>query len=89
MIYLIIGLIILFVSAEMASFVFKIHSNIFYRVFHFVGGALTYLFFLNLTQNRLLSLGLVLAIGILWEIHEWILLMDILGALLFYVVELV
>lgn len=110
MIYLIIGLIILFVSVEICAFVFKIHSDRFYRVFHFAGGALTYLLFLNLTQNRLVSLGLVLVIGVLWEIHERILwkfflkksvykpggrdtkddlLMDILGALLFYVIEII
>lgn len=110
MIYILIGLIILFISAEVASFVYKIYFDKFYVVFHFVGGSLTYLLFLNLTKNRLLSLGLVLTIGILWEIYEWLLwkfflrkrqfkpggkdtkndlLMDILGALLFYVIEVI
>lgn len=110
MVYIIVGLIILFVFAEASSFVFRIHSDKFYRVFHFAGGVLTYLLFSNLTQNKLLSLVLVFVIGVLWEIHEWILwkfflkkkmykpggrdtkddlLMDILGALLLYVVETV
>ena len=109
MVYIVAGLVILFLAAELACFVFNIHSNIFYRVFHFAGGALIYLLFLNLTEDRLLSLGLVILIGVLWEIHEWILwkfvlkkrlykpggrdtkddmLMDILGASLFYVIEI-
>ena len=104
------GMAALFVAAEVCSFVFKIHAEKFYRIFHFAGGALTYLLFLNLTQNRLLSLGLVFGTGVLWEIHEWVLwkfflkkkvykpggrdtkddlLMDVLGALLFYIIDVV
>ena len=103
------GLLILLLVAETASFVFKVHSQRFYVAFHLVGGALVYLFFLILTQNKFFSLGLVLTIGLLWEFHEWVLwkfflkkrvykpgggdtrndlLMDLLGALSIYVIQI-
>jgi hypothetical protein len=62
-----------YVMAEVSNFVFKIYSNNYYSVFHFVGGALTYLLLLSITQNSILSLVGVLIVGILWEIHEWLL----------------
>ena len=104
-----VGMIILLITAEVMSHYFKIHSDKFYVIFHFAGGALSFLLFLNLFNNKLLAFFLVLVIGILWEIHEWILwklsiktklykpkskdticdlVMDISGALIFYVIEI-
>jgi|SRR3989344_3538792 len=71
--YILFALFVLLATAEVSAFIFKIYNNRFYRIFHFIGGALVYLLFFNLTQNRLLSLVLVLVVGILWEIHEWVL----------------
>lgn len=68
-----ISLLGLFVTAEAASFIFKVHSQRFYVVFHLAGGALVYLLFWNLIQNPFLSLFLVFVVGVLWEIHEWLL----------------
>lgn len=107
---LLVSLFLLFILSEAMGFVAKIRSNKFFTVFHFAGGGLAYLLFLNLTKNNLLSLLLVVVVGILWEIHEWILwkfflkkriyrpggadtkedlLMDLLGALVFYVIEII
>jgi hypothetical protein len=66
-------MLLVYVVAEVSSFVFKIYINSYYSVFHFVGGGLTYLLLLSITKNSILSLVGVLVVGILWEIHEWIL----------------
>lgn len=66
-------MLLIYVIAEVSSFVFKIYTNSYYSVFHFVGGGLTYLLFLSITRNVILSLVGVLIVGILWEIHELIL----------------
>lgn len=105
-----LGMFALYVLAQACAYIYKIHSDKFYIIFHFAGGTLTYLFFLGLTKNGLLSLGLVVAVGIIWEIHEWLLwkyflkkkiykpggrdtkndlIMDFLGALLFYVIDII
>jgi hypothetical protein len=101
-------MVLVCVIAEVSDFVFKIHSNKYYSVFHFVGGGLTYLLILSITKNSCISLFGVLVVGVLWEIHEWLLwkfilkkklykpgekdtlndlVMDILGAFIFYVLE--
>lgn len=66
-------MLFVFALAEISSFVFKIRTNIYYSFFHFVGGGLTYLFLLSIINNNIVSLIGVLVVGILWEIHEWIL----------------
>ena len=65
--------LLIYIVAEVSSFVFKIYTNSYYSVFHFVGGGLTYLLLLSITKNTILSLVGVLVVGILWEIHELIL----------------
>ncbi len=66
-----IGLVLLFIIAEVCSSVLNIRSNSFYNYFHFTGGALTFIFIFSLTGNHILSLLATEAVGILWEIYEW------------------
>lgn len=65
-----VGLILLFVLAEICGGVLKIRRNSFYRLFHFTGGCLTFLFFFSLIPNPILCLILTETVGILWEIYE-------------------
>lgn len=67
-----IGLILLFILAEVCGEILKIRKNSFYRLFHFTGGALTFLFFFSLIPNTILCLILTETVGVLWEIYEWI-----------------
>jgi len=68
-----IGMIILFIGAEISSFIFNINADKFYKIFHFVGGAMSYLLFLNMFYNRFFAIVLVLVLGLFWELHEWLL----------------
>jgi hypothetical protein len=63
----------LYIAALISTYIFKIYSNKYYSVYHFVGGGLTYLLILGITKSSLISLAGVLVVGIVWEIHEWIL----------------
>jgi len=64
------ALFFLYILSYACSYVFKIYSNKFYRIFHFAGGYLIYVFINSLVKNWLLSLFGVIVIGILWEIYE-------------------
>jgi predicted membrane protein len=65
------GLACLFILAEISGSVFKIYSNRFYSYFHFVGGALTFLFWQSLMNNLISCLLLTGLVGVLWEIYEY------------------
>jgi hypothetical protein len=67
-----VSLILLYLLAYGCYFVFRITSDKFYSPFHFMGGFLTFIFFNRLTHKVLLSLILVVMIGIIWEIYEWL-----------------
>jgi hypothetical protein len=67
-----IGLIVLFILANLADRIFHIYRNSFYSLFHFIGGAVSFLFWYSLTGLRGVSLLLVLITGVVWEIYEWI-----------------
>lgn len=68
----VIVLFLLFVIAYIYNLVFKVYSDKFYRIFHFLGGGFSFLFFWSLTKLVFLSFFFVLLISILWEIHEWV-----------------
>jgi len=68
-----LGLILLYASAQIATFVFKKTDNEFYNYFHFTGGVLVGLFMYSFTNNYLTAFLLTIVIGLLWEVHEWIL----------------
>lgn len=69
--YSLIGLVSLLILSYICGLVFKIHSNKFYRYFHLLGGALSFIFVNSIIQNLFLSLISVFIIGIAWEIFEW------------------
>jgi hypothetical protein len=66
------GLITLFILSEICGQVFKIRNNSFYRIFHFTGGCLTFLFLFSMIPNTILCLILTEIVGVFWEIYEWI-----------------
>lgn len=68
-----IALVLLYVLAYVCNLAFKISSDRFYSPFHFLGGFLTFIFLNSLIQKTLISLILVVLVGILWEIYEWLL----------------
>lgn len=68
-----IALIFLYFLSYISCYLFKIHSNKFYRWFHFAGGFLIYIFVNSLINNSLLSLFITILVGIAWEIYEWLL----------------
>ena len=61
-----IGLVTLFVLAQIATFVFKISRNRFYTIFHFAGGFLSTLFFFSFVANYAVALFLTVLLGVLW-----------------------
>jgi hypothetical protein len=66
-------LLFLYIAANVSWRFFKITSNNFYKPFHFMGGFFVYIFIESVLKNKLLSLFLVVIVGILWEIYEWLL----------------
>jgi hypothetical protein len=67
------SLVVLYALANFCGFVVKIQSDWFYAPFHLVGGALTFLFFHSFLPNYVVCLFLTEAVGILWEVYEWLL----------------
>jgi len=68
-----LGLISLFVLAQLATFIFKITRNRFYSLFHFAGGFLVSTLLFRLSGNYLYAIFGTLGIGVLWEIYEYLL----------------
>lgn len=68
-----IALAALYVLAYICDLVFKIHTDKFYSPFHLMGGFLVFVFLNSFIQNKAVSLALVIVVGILWEIYEYIL----------------
>jgi len=68
-----IGLILLFVLAQIATFVFKITRDHFYRPFHFAGGFLTASLIYSINPNILIVILGTLLVGVLWEVYEYML----------------
>lgn len=71
--YSFFALVFLYFLSYISYYLFKIHSNKFYKWFHFAGGYLTYILVNSLMGNWLLSLIAVVLVGIAWEIYEWLL----------------
>ncbi len=67
-----LGLLFIFILAEVSYLRFKIYSDRFYSFFHFAGGIISYLFFYGVTNDYKTSFFFVVATGILWEIYEWV-----------------
>ena len=67
------GLGILYVLAQISTFVFDITDNEYYNYFHFTGGVLTGLLMYSFTNNYVSALLLTIVVGGLWEVHEWML----------------
>lgn len=63
-------MVVLYILAEISNLVFKIHSNKYYSIFHFVGGALSYLLFFSIFNSKMISFIGVFVIGVSWEVHE-------------------
>ena len=68
-----LGLMLLFVADILSVKIFKVHNDKFYTPFHFLGGLLTTFLFLGLFGRPITALTLMLLVGILWEIGEWLL----------------
>ena len=68
-----LGLITLFVLAQIATFTFKITRNRFYSPFHFAGGFLVAFLLFSITGNYLYAVFGTLGVGVLWEIYEYLL----------------
>lgn len=66
------GLVLLVLTSYITSLIFDIHNNTFYGFFHFAGGILLYLFLYALFKDRIIALILVMVMGVIWEIHEWL-----------------
>lgn len=71
--YILLVLLAIFLAAEVCGYILKIRSKNFFYAFHFAGGVFICLLFYILTQNSIVSLAATFAIGILWEIYEWVL----------------
>ena len=67
-----LALILLYALANICDRVFNIHSNKFYKMFHFAGGFFVYIFINSLISNKLVSLFGVILVGVVWEIYEWL-----------------
>lgn len=67
-----IGLISLVALSYITTFIFHIYDDKFYNYFHLIAGILSASLFYNLFQNYFLALILTVALGILWEIFEWL-----------------
>jgi len=70
--YSLLGLIILFVVANISGFILNIRNDKFFNYFHFLGGLVVTIFFFSFTNNYLTALALTFITGILWEVYEWV-----------------
>ncbi len=68
-----LGLILLFVLAQVATFKFNIIRNRFYAPFHFAGGFLVATLFYSFTGNYFYAVVGALGVGFLWEVYEYLL----------------
>lgn len=68
-----VALFVIFIAGEFCGYVLKIYSDRFFSWFHFTGGFFLYLFCFSLIKDVFTSIILVITIGTLWELHEWIL----------------
>lgn len=66
-----IVLVLLYLVSEFCFYVLKITDQKFYSFFHLMGGSFIFLLINSFTKNYLISIATTLAIGILWEVHEW------------------
>ncbi len=69
----ILGLIALFVLAQVSSFKFNITRSRFYAPFHFAGGFLVGTLLFSLSGNFAYAVSGTLAVGLLWEAYEYLL----------------
>lgn len=69
----ILGLIVLFVLAQIATFKFNITRSRFYAPFHFAGGFLIGTLLFTISGNFAYSVSGTLAVGLLWEVYEYLL----------------
>ncbi len=68
-----LGLILLFALAQIATFAFKITRNRFYSPFHFAGGFLVATYLLSLYGNYTYAILGTIVVGVLWEVYEYFL----------------
>lgn len=68
-----LGLILLFVLAQISTFKFNIIRNRFYAPFHFAGGFLVSSLLFSLTGNFIYAVFGTLGVGFLWEVYEYLL----------------
>lgn len=66
-------LLALFLTAEFCDHILKIMDQKFYSIFHLLGGSFTFLLLNSILKSYLYAAGLTFVIGVIWEIHEWIL----------------
>ena len=67
-----LGLISLYLIAQVTNFIFGIQNDKFYAPFHFAAGVMLGILFFTLTKNTFLTILLTLLIGILWEVYEYL-----------------
>jgi len=67
-----IGLISLFLVAQITTYIFGILSDRFYAPFHFLAGVMLGLLFYSITLNGLATILISLSIGTLWEVYEYL-----------------
>jgi hypothetical protein len=68
-----LGLILLFVLAQISTFKFNIIRNRFYAPFHFAGGFLVGTLLFSLTGNYIYTVFGTIGVGFLWEVYEYLL----------------
>ena len=73
LLFSVVALITTYSIAQISSFKFKIHDDIYYSLFHFFGGVFTGMFFYSIFGQKELAILLTFIIALLWEVHEWIL----------------
>ncbi|KKU57470.1 MAG: hypothetical protein UX80_C0015G0004 [Candidatus Amesbacteria bacterium GW2011_GWA2_47_11b] len=66
-----LGLISLYLIAQVATFIFGIRNDKFYAPFHFVAGVFLGIIFFALSKNPFSTISLTLLAGILWEVYEY------------------